>query len=294
MEITDKIAYSLGFLWADGYLTKGTNNIGLFLKSEDFNEIKDIIFELIPYNKIVVRYTNDEKHREQSGFNYSNKEIAKFLTENDFREKSVLSAEKILNLIPKNKICYFLRGFFDGDGSVDSNRNNVISFTGSYKQDWDWLITLFNGLEIKNKKYTHKSNNGSLSRITLYNIQNCLKFFDYIYPNRTYDFGLKRKYDRLCEISKKISEEYIYKNRRNGITEVKYFFINNNTRELFEIVGEKKVYEFFKEKNQGLTKKEKYCGQKIIDKENTTQKDITFLRKERVKKIIYLQYGKSK
>lgn len=68
------------------------------------------------------------------------------------------------------------------------------------------------------------------------------------------------------------------------MTEVKYFFINNVSGEEFEIVGEKNVYKFFKEKNKGLLRKDKYCGQKIIDKENTTQKDITFIKKKRVKK----------
>jgi hypothetical protein len=196
----------------------------------------------------------------------------------------LLSADKILKVIPNDKIFYFLRGFFDGDGSISSGRSNSLSFTGSYNQDWLWLIDLLNNLKINNKKYKHQSSNGSLSRISVYNIENCLKFFDYIYPDRVYNFGLKRKYDRFIEITKKLNEDVIYANRRKGITEVKYFFMKNDSGEKFEIVGEKNVYKFFKKKNEGLLKKDKYCGQKIIDNENTTQKDITFIKKERVKK----------
>lgn len=287
MEITDKISYALGFLWADGYITKGSNNIGLFLKSDDFNEIKNIIKELIPYQKTTIRYTESNKHKEQTGFNFSDKKIANFLTENDYRYKSKVSADKVISLILKNNVAYFLRGFFDGDGTVCNKKgSHSISFTGSINQSWKWMITIFEELDIKYNLYKYESNKGSFSRITIYNIKNCVKLFDFIYPNKKYNFGLKRKYDSLNEIFFKLDDDYIYKSRRNGMTEIEYYFINNRTNEEFTVVGEKKVYEFFKCKNIGLKHKERYCGQKIIDKENTTQKDITFLKKKRIKKNI--------
>jgi len=44
--------------------------------------------------------------------------IYDFLSENNYKEKSYVSATKILNKIPNNLKKYFFRGYFDGDGSI--------------------------------------------------------------------------------------------------------------------------------------------------------------------------------
>jgi hypothetical protein len=284
IEINDKIAYSLGFFWADGYINKKTKLIGLFIKSEDFNQIENSLFELIPFKNKIVRYENNPKHKPQSGFHITNSPVYDFLFENEYHNKSKVSPFKVLQLIPKNLHKYFIRGFLDGDGTITHKRSYSVSFTGHYEQNWDWLIDFFNDFNIKTNYYKYESENGSLSRITIYNIDNCIKFFDEIYPNNYFDFGLKRKYESLLEIKSKKDSNLIKSNKLKRQTIIEYSFKNNKSGEIFTILGEKNVYSFFKEKNKFLKKNEKYSGQKIIDKEKTTQNDIMFLGKKRIKK----------
>lgn len=288
MTITKKMAYSLGFLWADGWLMKNSKNIGLYIVTEDFNEIKDVLWELVPYNKVNVRYTDNPKHREQSGFNLCDEGIYTFLSENGYKDKSYCSAKDILESITPDLIPYFIRGFFDGDGTVSDTNSNTLSFTGHYEQDWSWLSDILTSLDIEHNYYQNISDGGSLSRISIYNIPNCVKLFNYIYPNMFYDFGLTRKFKKLSNIYNKTTDDYINKCILKRISQIEYFFHDTDTDTYFSICGEKNVYEFFKDKNKDLRGKNRFSGQKIIDKVGSVQKNYVFLHKERVKKHLGL------
>lgn len=115
-------AYWLGFLHADGFVgTEKYNNI--VLSSTD-NE------HIIKFAK-AIKYT--EKYRESiGGYNNSSKQFVINFSDkkmsDDLRKLGIYADRKIKNYeipnINKNFIPHFIRGYFDGDGSVYSYSSN--------------------------------------------------------------------------------------------------------------------------------------------------------------------------
>ena len=63
-----------------------------------------------------------------------------------------LSCPNFLDKITKDKLHYFVRGFFDGDGCFYVNENNnqkQCVLAGSYDQDWTWIEDILKKLNIK-------------------------------------------------------------------------------------------------------------------------------------------------
>lgn len=129
--------------------------------------------------------------------------------------------------------------------------------------------------------FKNKSKNGSLSRITIQNIKNIVKIFDYIYPNQKFDFGLSRKFSKFEEI--KFKETFSYKEgirKKRKKNNIKYIILNFETNEKFEFVGRKEMDEFFKEISKNLPKKSKINYQFLL-KENFKYKGFILTKKYR-------------
>jgi intein/homing endonuclease len=119
----------------------------------------------------------------------NDKEIKKFLIENDYDNKSFASPDKILNIIPENIKRYFFRGLVDGDGCFCSKNRNYFSITGNINQKWNSIIDLFNSLDVKFSLTKKKRNTGSSSYITVSSKIDILKIGEYLY-DKDFDFGL--------------------------------------------------------------------------------------------------------
>ena len=79
----------------------------------------------------------------------TNKFIHNFLVENDYISKSTASADKILSKIPEHLKHYWWRGYFDGDGCFcKSNRSYIFTISSNIDQNWNFIDTLFNNLDI--------------------------------------------------------------------------------------------------------------------------------------------------
>jgi intein-encoded DNA endonuclease-like protein len=109
---TEEKAYWLGFIYADGYLAKNENRLALVVSIKDKEHLKKFadIFgkQLIEIKKLDKK---SKKSYEQCGvFLYSERIY------NDL--KSFLNSENIFDMIPKELHRHFVRGFFDGDGSI--------------------------------------------------------------------------------------------------------------------------------------------------------------------------------
>lgn len=201
---TPEIAYILGFLWADGYIRKDV--IILWLKRTDAENIKHIFDKIGKWN-IYYRYKNNKYRKEQMCFLTNNRFIYDFLVENDYKEKSLKSPDKILSLIPDNLKHYFYRGYFDGDGSIykyDKYYQIGLNICSTYNQDWNFMIKLFDTLKInvtiKQNKYLTKDNKeNKLSRLTILNKKEVILFCDYIYQDFD-NIALIRKYNIYKQI----------------------------------------------------------------------------------------------
>lgn len=207
-KITEPIvAYILGFMWADGYVSNDGRHFNVSGVKDDIEEIEPLFDKIGQWCKHI---DNREKYGWKNAKTIigSNLEIHKFLIEHDYDKKSYVSANKILSKIPDELKHYWFRGLIDGDGCFYINEKNYsrqFTLTSSYEQDWHYFEELCVKLDIKytikreskiNKK-TGKTNSSSLVRVLGREIN---KLGKYIYSGEP--FGLIRKKEKFNQIQK--------------------------------------------------------------------------------------------
>ena len=193
--------YILGLLWADGYLHPNKNRLELEINSNDFSDI-NVLFE----EEIWSKYYRSRKGRGsviRIG-NYLNKTCAP-LRDMGFSDKSRISVP-FINKIPKDLIKYFIRGFFDGDGNFYYNEKlnlKQCSFSGTYNQDWGWLIKILKDLGVDYSVKQKKQNSGKYSIIQI-KTKSIFKLGDFMYGDYEKDkIGFKRKWEKYNKIIQK-------------------------------------------------------------------------------------------
>ncbi len=136
---SERKAYWLGFIYADGYVgDEKANNIVLSSSTKDI-AILESFKKDISYTGNIRKAKNSSTSFNQNSnisvINFSSKQIAMIL-----REKyNIIPYRKekkfVFPNIPKDLIRHFVRGYFDGDGSVwCGNKNcNVVTANGEIK-----------------------------------------------------------------------------------------------------------------------------------------------------------------
>lgn len=183
---TEEKAYWIGFLEADGYLSQ-QNSLRLELAEKDLGHIiKFCVFLNYPVSRIT--YRGD---RNTYFINISSLKLAKDL------KKLKLKDEKYpLKDISKAYIRHYIRGFFDGDGSVYGVGKT--SFNTSIIAKIEYLKSFSEYLPLSIFKY-RKVNSASVDiyRLETKSIIESLKLSKYIYDNST--IYLERKYEKYLK-----------------------------------------------------------------------------------------------
>ena len=220
IKMEKELVYLLGYFYADGYLKKSrqyTYPTLEMIKSDSENILNCL-------NKLKIKYSISCRFRKNS----KNEQICIRILADDknidlfrFVIMDKINMLNVLNYINKKDLCYFLRGFFDGDGCISiSNTNNRFYFYGSFDQDWSIVFDILKTLNIKytfqqviRKNGKHKSTHICISNKCGINI-----LYEYMYPDRKYDFGLFRKYEKLNSIQSLIKRNHIkfYKEIQNA------------------------------------------------------------------------------
>ncbi len=130
---TEEKAYILGFIYADGYIT-GTK-FGIKQSKKDYEILEKIRKALKSEHKIGI-YINNNGYingNEYCSFIVDRKKIVDDLISLGVCEnKSKILKFPNYNQVPKKMINHFIRGYFDGDGSVYLSNNHIYSnFTGT-------------------------------------------------------------------------------------------------------------------------------------------------------------------
>jgi len=215
-----KVAYFLGFLWADGHITKTGYNINIEIKKEDMNYVKPIFDSLGIWGYYE---RNRNNWATQSKISTNNYHIHKFLKENDYHIKSYESPDKILSKIPEYLKHYFFRGWSDGDGCFISNHNyHNFVLTGDKSQKWNATKFLVQELGIKNYRIIINENKkSSSSYLKISNKKDIALLGDYLYQGFSKDkIGLPRKYHTYETIKEKSSKtRYLTPEQRNKAIE---------------------------------------------------------------------------
>lgn len=189
-------SYILGFIWADGYVCKTDYSVKLCIKTKDAINIKPYIFQTGNWF-IINRYKYD-----QLSFQTKNKELHKFLSNNDYQIKSSVEPTKILSIIPENLKHYFWLGFIDGDGCWSYIDDKYLTFSISGPKNYKWIEfqKLLNNLNINKftirtkEKVINNKITGS-SEVGIYNKGDITKLGQYLYSDKNL-IGLNRKFDK--------------------------------------------------------------------------------------------------
>lgn len=192
---TEEKAYLLGLFYSDGCVSNTNNSCSISLHKNDFYLLKEIV-KIFPFFKIKINKNNCNK------VICTNKNLKIDLINNGVFPRKSKDNKELLTIknVPKIFIWDFMRGFFDGDGSVYfRKRNNTIfeiSCT-SYNLISE-IIKLFFDSRIKVNIMVSYAGSG-LRTIDCYRIytssrEECLKFANLIYKNKGNLF-LKRKFD---------------------------------------------------------------------------------------------------
>lgn len=217
-----ELAYLLGYFYADGYLNRRNGNVGYPTLEMIKSDSENIIYCLNKINSIYTisyRFRSNSKN-EQACIRILAKDINIELFRNILSDK--INMSNILLYINDKDLCYFLRGFFDGDGCISIRKgiSNCLYFYGSFDQDWSLVFDILKNLNIKytfqqiiRKSGKHKSTHICISNKCGINI-----LYEYMYPDRKYNFGLFRKYEKLNSIQSLVKKSHIkfYKEIQNA------------------------------------------------------------------------------
>lgn len=200
-------AYFLGWLYADGCMQKDYYRVTLAIQEKD-KEILDYFahkiygrIDIVRYRKPTCPYSN--KHNKncfgkpQRVFRINNKKIC-----NNLVNMGVIPAKSLILKFPRQDILpipflwHFVRGYFEGDGTVRKpryNHSSDVGILGSY----EFLKDL--GKQLYNSSITFKiSSRDKIGQLSIYGVENLIKFYNLIYKDA--DFFLKRKKERFDEI----------------------------------------------------------------------------------------------
>lgn len=196
-------AYWLGFLYADGAIVESKRNdvvktlcFRLELKADDESHIERFNNDINSNYPIRQRLANGKYP--SSAVAISNKEFCDILIRQGCTlRKSLTLKFPSENIVPKDLVNHFIRGYFDGDGSISvgkTRKRYTINFVGTM----DFLTDLQNVVNQEMGLPLAKIQHGGCGQAyKLYwgSIPNVKIWYDYLYKDAT--VYLDRKYERF-------------------------------------------------------------------------------------------------
>lgn len=190
---SERKAYWLGFLLTDGWVQKHHNKtnyeVGIQLQERDKEHLNDLKDLLGTTNQIFAVY----KKKDNKKFVYYRLVVVSNKLAEDLRKYGMVENKSSImrivpNYIPKNYFCHFLRGIFDGNGSVHIDKNDCcrMKFYGTY--DVTFFINVFLWCEI-NVSYRNISISSNVN-MPVYQLEyasreDLVKLYNYMFKNAT-------------------------------------------------------------------------------------------------------------
>lgn len=202
---TEHKAYWLGFMFADGYIVNNENHygqdrFGISLAEKDKEILEKFKKDLEATNPILQFQRHNDNGQDMCRLSLTSQKSV-----NDLIDKGCIKNKSLIleppTKIPVQLICHFIRGFFDGDGSITKTLNKRynkyiygINITTTQPMA-EWLQNIFNFGSVFKEKRREKTYYFSFGG------NNQLKYFyHYLYDNAT--VYMQRKYDRFQEFLK--------------------------------------------------------------------------------------------
>lgn len=199
------MAYILGLLASDGSISKKENLVAIQLQEED-KEILEKIRQLTKVERPLEEYIRKETNHKICSFRNWSSEWKKDLSHYGIipLKTFTLKPPYFLN---KNYTIDYIRGYFDGDGSIYqvSSQNRIFfEICGASKIVIDWIYDcLVNQYHILvNKKLTEVLSNGTIIyKIKIGSKDELLKLYNLLYNDTNlYLERKKKKFENLLNI----------------------------------------------------------------------------------------------
>lgn len=189
-------AYWLGFIYADGCVTK--DKVAVVLKRDDIESIINLKKAIESSHKIS-KYENFDKRTgkiyKNASIQISSHQFAKTLIERGVFHKASKNYDFPKDLSDRF-VLHFIRGLFDGDGSIGlkkdgAKRISLIASLNIINFIQDFLFKNFNIDKLTIQSVT--KNNKDICKMLLY--KDAVKFLDLIYKDSTEMTRMRRKYE---------------------------------------------------------------------------------------------------
>jgi hypothetical protein len=205
-------AYFLGLLYADGYNQHDKGNVMLELIEKD----KDILEEFNKFlgsNRPLYEIKNIENEQRRYRLSFTSMSICYDLANYGCMQNKTFKI-KFPDFLDSNLSIHFIRGYFDGDGSIVNyffNKDTYrcfaphVSIAGNdsfilgMKNFIDDLFPSMKAKIIKDKRVT------SISYLRIHSLKNVIVFLDLIYYNASVYFNRKHEVYRKLKYCKEMS-----------------------------------------------------------------------------------------
>ena len=204
---TPNKAYIFGFLMADGCNNKSKCTISMSLEERDREILEKIRMEIGSERPLeFLDYTN--KH--DFGYTYKNQyrllmfstHMCKTLEQHGMVPNKSLIVE--LPILPSNLVRHFIRGLFDGDGSVyrgkykrKNSYQHTLTITSTLSMCEKLVEIVEQEVKINCHIYDASNHNGITKVFNISGKNQIKKFMDWMYQDT--DLFLQRKYNRYLE-----------------------------------------------------------------------------------------------
>lgn len=196
-------AYWLGFLFADGAINmRSAFNLELTLSKKDKNHIEkfvEFVSPDVPIKDKVVSLNGKKYYASRA--HICSKEIVEDLVSHGCTETKSLTLE--FPEIPKDMVHHFMRGYFDGDGSICIRKDNqkLINLVGTHEFLEAYRDILFKQAGVNKTKIRKVSN---ASQIAYAGNRVVKKIYEFLYKDAT--VFLERKKEKFAVLPQNTTE----------------------------------------------------------------------------------------
>ena len=209
---TEEKAYILGFIASDGSVAVEPYNIKIDIKKDD-NDILYKIKNAMNYNFELKEYKqkssidNKEYVIDISRLNITNKHIVLKMIDYGIVPNKTEFLNFNFSCMDSNLIRHFIRGYFDGDGSISMDKDNriMVSIT-SNKNTINKFIEIFNKIIDNYNPHIYVRNKENQNCVTLMFTKNIEKyiFIKFLYDNSNIYMNRKfKQYQKALYILEK-------------------------------------------------------------------------------------------
>ncbi len=201
--LSEEQAYWLGFIYADGYIPKRKSGFEINLSIKDIDTLEKLN-KAIKSDKPLVSYRGGISNTEFVRFSVSSLKLKHDLGRIGCTNKKTFTL--LFPELPPDLIHHFIRGYFDGDGSIGFSYNTRECNKKTYRSYWFHISGTFAFCEslksIINKNCNLDSGiiykNSSIYRLHYSSLKDIKKIKDYLYKN-CFEY-MERKKNKFEEI----------------------------------------------------------------------------------------------